>query len=359
VVSGVDDLGNSHVVQFYEHGEELADRVASYLRDVLDGRGVAIVIATAAHRQAIQDRLSEAGADLAAAAGRGDYVALDAEGTMAAFTTAGITTGTTTGTAAGRIDQTAFERVIGGMIASAARDGRPVRVYGEMVALLWQDGLVDDAVRLEQLWNELGRKRSFSLLCSYPADTLAGDGHLEAFAEMCRLHDEVTGGGPAPTAPPPGAASAAQPPGAASTARPPGAASAAAQPPGAAAEAPGAARAFALSRDAPAAARHFAVAALRRLGAGDLSDDAALVVTELAANAVRHAGSGFTLTLSCQPEVLRISVRDTRPLPSGPVAAALPPEPLHGLGAVDVLASRGGVEPLGHAGKSVWVELPR
>ena len=345
MVSGVDDLGNSHVVQFYEHEEELADRVASYLRDVLDGRGVAIVIATAAHRQAIQDRLSEAGADLTAAARRGDYVALDAEGTMAAFTT----TGTTTGTAAGRIDQTAFERVIGGVIASAARDGRPVRVYGEMVALLWQDGLVDDAVRLEQLWNELGRKQSFSLLCSYPADTLAGDGHLEAFAEICRLHDEVTGGGPAPAARPPDAASAAQPPDAAAEA----------QPPGAAAEAPGAARAFALSRDAPAAARHFAVAALRRLGAGDLSDDAALVVTELAANAVRHAGSGFTLTLSCQPEVLRISVRDTRPLPAGPVAAALPPEPLHGLGAVDVLASRWGVEPLGHAGKSVWVELPR
>ncbi len=355
MVSGVDDLGSSHVVQFYEHDEELADRVASYLRDVLDGRGAAIVIATAAHRQAIQDRLSEGGADLTAAAGRGDYVALDAEGTMAALTTTGTTTGTTAGTTAGRIDRTAFERVIGGVITSAGRGGRPVRVYGEMVALLWQDGLVDDAVRLEQLWNELGRKQSFSLLCSYPADTLAGDGHLEAFAEMCRLHDEVAGGGPAPTAQPPGAAAAARPPGAAAGAQPPGAASAA---PGAA-EAPGAARAFALSRDAPAAARHFAVAALRRLGAADLSDDAALVVTELAANAVRHAGSGFTLTLSCQPKVLLISVRDTRPLPAGPAAAALPPEPLHGLGAVDVLASRWGVEPLGHAGKSVWVELPR
>jgi len=335
VVSGVDDLGSSHVVQFYEHDGELADRVASYLRDVLDGRGAAIVIATAAHRQAIQARLSEASADLTAAAERGDYVALDAEGTMAALTT----TGTTTGTTAGRIDRTAFEQVIGGVITPAGRGGRPVRVYGEMVALLWQDGLVDDAVRLEQLWNELGRKHSFSLLCSYPADTLAGDGHLEAFAEMCRLHDEVAGGGPAPTAQPPGSASVA--------------------PAGAAAEAPGAARAFALSRDAPAAARHFAVAALRRLGATDLSDDAALVVTELAANAVRHAGSGFTLTLSCQPEVLLISVRDTRPLPAGPAAAALPPKPLHGLGAVDVLASRWGVEPLGHAGKSVWVELPR
>jgi hypothetical protein len=36
-----------------------------------------------------------------------------------------------------------------------------------------------------------------------------------------------------------------------------------------------------------------------------------------------------------------------------------PATPLHGLGAVDALASRWGTEPLGHSGKSVWVELRR
>ena len=318
MVSGVDYLDGGHVVQFYDHDSELADRVSGYLRGVLDGRGTAIIIATAAHQQAIRARLAAAGADLAAAARRGEYMALDAEGTMAAITTQG------------RLDREGFERVIGGLITSAGRDGRPVRAYGEMVALLWQAGLVNDAVQLEEMWNELGRRQSFSLLCSYPTDSLAGGGHLDAFAEMCRLHHEVAGGWPVRAAEPPGAA-----------------------------EAPDATRAFAFSRDAPAAARHFAVAALRRLGAGDLSDDAALVVTELAANAVRHACSGFTVALTCQPDALRISVRDTRPLPAGPAEAALRPEPLHGLGAVDVLARRWGVEPLGHAGKTVWAELPR
>ena len=57
---------------------------------------------------------------------------------------------------------------------------------------------------------------------------------------------------------------------------------------------PAVVRTFAFSRDAPAAARHFAVATLRGWGAGDLADDAALVVTELAANAVVHARSAFT-----------------------------------------------------------------
>jgi hypothetical protein len=57
--------------------------------------------------------------------------------------------------------------------------------------------------------------------------------------------------------------------------------------------------------------------------------------------------------------VLRISVRDGSPLPRPEDGPALPPAPLHGLGAVDALAKRWGVEPLGTAGKTVWVDLYR
>ena len=128
----------------------------------------------------------------------------------------------------------------------------------------------------------------------------------------------------------------------------------------------GAVRTFALSRDAPAAARHFAVGALRRWGIADLADDVALVVTELAANAVRHARSGFTVILSSRPsrpsrpDVVRVSVRDANPLPSVGVSgtgSALPVAPLHGLGAVNAMASHWGVESFGSSGKTVWVEL--
>ena len=93
-------------------------------------------------------------------------------------------------------------------------------------------------------------------------------------------------------------------------------------------------------------------------GAGALADDAALVVTELAANAIVHAHSAFTVILSARGDLLRISVRDASPL-SGAGHAVLMPVPLHGLGAVDALASRWGVESLGNAGKTVWVELRR
>lgn len=122
---------------------------------------------------------------------------------------------------------------------------------------------------------------------------------------------------------------------------------------------PGAVRTFGFSRDAPAAARHFAVGALHRWGIADLADDVALVVTELAANAIRHAQSGFRLILSIGRDAVRIAVRDARPLPSAGSGPVLPAEPLHGLGAVNAMTNHWGVESLGSSGKTVWVELRR
>ena len=182
------------------------------------------------------------------------------------------------------------------------------------------------------MWNELGRRHSFTLSCGYRASSMAGE--ADAFAELCRLHREVVGpvAAAGDTAPRAGALGTLG--------------------------AFGTARTFAFSRDAPAAARHFTVGTLHDWGAGALADDAALVVTELAANAIVHAHSAFTVILSACGDLLRISVRDTSPLP-GAGHAVLMPVPLHGLGAVDALASRWGVESLGNAGKTVWVELRR
>jgi len=310
-VVGTEKLNvGQHVVQFYGHDRELVERVSDYLRGALDGGGVAIVIATPEHRSEFEARLEQAGADLAAAREGGGYLALDAGETLRELMAGG-----------SALDGAAFDRLIGRLIRSAAAARRPVLAYGEMVALLWDDGLVNAAVQLEALWNELGRRHSFSLLCGYPADSVSRD--IGAFAEVCRLHQAIVG----PSA-------------------------------GASPGVFGSVRTFPFSREAPAEARHFTVATLCEWGLADVADDAALVVTELAANAIVHAGSGFTVILSARGNVLRIAVRDGCPLPAEG-QAALMPIPLHGLGAVDALAREWGVESLGKAGKTVWVDLRR
>jgi hypothetical protein len=288
-----------HVVQFYGRDDELADRVADYLLGALDGGGVAVVIATPEHRRESEARLGRAGVDLAAARDNGSYLALDAGQTLRQLMVAG------------KLDSAAFDRVIGDVIRRAGAGGRPVRAFGEMVALLWDDGLVNEALQLEVRWEELGGRYPFSLLCGYRADSMARD--IDAYAEVCRLHGEIAG------------------------------------------SRSGTIRTFAFSREAPAAARHFTEATLAAWGAADLTDDATLVVTELAANAIVHARSAFTVILSALDDLLRISVRDATPLRRNTLRAV----PLHGLGAVDAMASQWGVEPLGAAGKTVWVDLHR
>ncbi|MFJ6579545.1 ATP-binding protein [Streptomyces sp. NPDC091368] len=95
------------------------------------------------------------------------------------------------------------------------------------------------------------------------------------------------------------------------------------------------------------------------------AESAALVVAELAANAVTHGrakGRGFRLTLAvADAGTLRIEVTD----PRGDRAPQLPPPPPaplaesgRGLLLVDALATGWGTAPYPPSGKTVWACLP-
>lgn len=121
-------------------------------------------------------------------------------------------------------------------------------------------------------------------------------------------------------------------------------------------------RSFPLDRDAPRQARHFALDLLRgwrpeqRCGV-NIASDVAIVVTELATNAVRHARSGFTVSLMLGTDAVQVRVEDARPLAGSHGDPPLPVSADHGLGLVDAVAARWGVQPA-DGGKTVWAELP-
>lgn len=96
----------------------------------------------------------------------------------------------------------------------------------------------------------------------------------------------------------------------------------------------------------------------------DISETAALIVGELAANAVIHArvpGRDIALRLGHAPEVLRIEIADARGerLPHAPSPLDLPPDADNGRGLllVDALANRWGVDTDPGPGKRVWAEI--
>jgi anti-sigma regulatory factor (Ser/Thr protein kinase) len=94
----------------------------------------------------------------------------------------------------------------------------------------------------------------------------------------------------------------------------------------------------------------------RRWGLGRLCDDAALVTTELVANAVRHARTEVRLRLCPVPDGIRVEVCDGSTRALRPRKAELLDEGGRGLVLVDALSAHVGTER--HAdGKTVWAEL--
>jgi len=91
-------------------------------------------------------------------------------------------------------------------------------------------------------------------------------------------------------------------------------------------------------------------------GLRGLCDDIALVVTELVANAVRHAGTDIEITITHITHGVRLEVKDGSRRPLRQRTALTSDEGGRGLLLVDALSNRYGVvgEP---DGKRVWVEM--
>jgi PAS domain S-box-containing protein len=171
---------DEHCVQFYESDEFLLNTVSSYIRAGLGAGAACIVIATKDHRQELEKLLRANGLDLSVTLRQEKYFALDAKEALAWFMVDG------------EPDPIRFTEVIGGLIARAAKNGRRVHVFGEMVALLWMEGNHEAAIRLEALWNELrSTTPSFSLFCAYPMQSFARAEYHELFSRIGELHSHV------------------------------------------------------------------------------------------------------------------------------------------------------------------------
>jgi hypothetical protein len=168
-----------HFVQFYERDEHLLDSLAEYVADGLWQGERVIVIATGEHRAALDERLRANGLDVASAIITRQYLAADAEQTLAGFMVDG------------KPDAIRFHDTVGPILQSAARGNRAVRAFGEMVALLWARGDRSAALTVEQLWDQVAATTSFSLFCAYPAECFADDAEMGGLRQVCHAHSRV------------------------------------------------------------------------------------------------------------------------------------------------------------------------
>jgi DNA-binding NarL/FixJ family response regulator len=106
-------------------------------------------------------------------------------------------------------------------------------------------------------------------------------------------------------------------------------------------------------------AREFVSEKLTEWSLEPLLDDALLVASELATNAITHADSKCRLRLSLHPATLRIDVLDTGAGTPEPQPPSWTEEHGRGLHLVAALTTAWGLEVVPGAGKLVWAELAR
>jgi signal transduction histidine kinase len=177
-----DNDHRGHSVQFYAEDSFLMDAASRLVGTALGAGDSAIVIATKSHREGIEARLQAHGLNTLNAMQQGRYFVADAAEMLNKFMVEGFP------------DALLFRENIGNLVIrarAAAGQGSRVVAFGEMVALLWEEGKYDAAIRVEQLWNELGREHAFYLHCAYRIKDFAQENDGASFLKICSEHAEV------------------------------------------------------------------------------------------------------------------------------------------------------------------------
>jgi hypothetical protein len=165
---------HAHIVQLFDAPRSLADAVSQYL---IDGRALGnnlLVIARASHWKLIEGYLDRRGFPVADPSER--LTVIDARKLRGRMTRRGL------------LDPARMHETLGDVVDQLAAEPGDLRVYGELVELFAEEGNFEQASALEDYWNHLLERYTFTLLCGYSAAHFADPGHAHHLREICGRH---------------------------------------------------------------------------------------------------------------------------------------------------------------------------
>lgn len=175
---------NVHSVHFYGNDGALIDRLCGVVcSGLLVGNSV-LLVATPQHRDQLISCLERLDVDVRKHAREGQFAMVDAEELLSTFMVQDVP------------HPRLFLRSVGALLTEAKKAARSreqgLTVFGEMVAVLWEQGNKSGALRLEKLWNDLLNDRAFHLHCAYPQWLLEHDG--DGIRGITEAHSQVVSG---------------------------------------------------------------------------------------------------------------------------------------------------------------------
>jgi CheY-like chemotaxis protein len=182
-----DPEAGRHAVQFYANDRAFLDDLAGFLGLALHRGDSVAVVGTDVTRAGIAQRLNGGGWDVAGASAEGRYVALDAGDALSQLLQDG------------RPDAESVAEIVDCLdrsrVAATGSQSR-LTIFGEMSAVLIQNGNYEAVSRLERLWTDLTTALPFVTLCGYPIQCFNPKERPELFASVsaehwavCHAHD--------------------------------------------------------------------------------------------------------------------------------------------------------------------------
>jgi hypothetical protein len=169
-----------HLLQIYESDDVLLNSLEGFAgAGLLEAESV-IVIATPGHLSQLKERLS-VHFSLSEIERENKFQGIDAQEMLKLFMRNGMP------------DGKLFMQHVYSVYHKALNHSKKVRAFGEMVAILTQQGNTAGAVALENLWNDFITLYQLTLFCAYPRDLVMSSrpGFLES---ICACHSTMIAG---------------------------------------------------------------------------------------------------------------------------------------------------------------------
>ena len=148
-------LSGEHIAQLYSHETVLVESLRMFTTHGLSRGEAVLLVLTPSHRDLLLHHLKNDGLDVGGLQHDRELLLLDAAEVLTGFMVNGMP------------DATLFRMNVSEIVERMkSRGNRKVRVFGEMVDLLWRSNQ-PAAVRLEQLWSESIEGSDLSLFCAY------------------------------------------------------------------------------------------------------------------------------------------------------------------------------------------------
>jgi hypothetical protein len=169
---------SEHHVELFDSSRSLAETVSAFLMAGFNRGEPLLIVATPEHRELLGRKLTDAGLNLREATAANRLVMLDAVKTLDKFMRQDVPSAI------------AFDEVVGSLVARLS-NGNRVCIYGEMVDVLAARGNYKGAYRLEELWNDLGRRESYTLFCGYASGHFGDPKTTKMLADICAAHSQL------------------------------------------------------------------------------------------------------------------------------------------------------------------------